>query len=50
MDLHDRIIRRLRLNPLRKIIVDDFKQWRSLTLRYLASHIAKAIQKRQKRK
>ena len=45
MDLHDRIISRLRLNPLRKIIVDDFKQWRSLTLRYLASHIAKAIQK-----
>ena len=43
MDLHDRIIRRLRRTPLRKIIVDDFKQWRSLTLRYLASHIAKAI-------
>ncbi len=43
MDLHDRIIHRLRLNPLRKIVIDDFKEWRSLTLRYVASHIAKAI-------
>ena len=43
MDLHDRIVRRLRGIPFRKIVVDDFKEWRSLALRYVASHVAARI-------
>ena len=49
MDLHDRIVRRLRLRPFRKIVVDDFKEWRSFALLYAARHLAGAVEATTKR-
>ena len=43
MDLHDRIRHRLRRLPLFELVIDDFRRWRSLGIRYAGAHLAKAI-------